>query len=67
VAEIDGLLCYRVDLGENGAALETVVSTAAELNDSGIGYGPLDPRAVNARLLELNIVPRAAFLPPDTT
>ena len=67
VANIDGLGCYRVGSGEDRAALATVISTAAEVNDSVIRYGLLYPRAVNARLLELNIVPRAAFLSPDTT
>ena len=67
VARVGGSGCYRVDPGEHGAALATVVTTSAEVNDSVIGYGSLDPRAVNARLLEPNTVPRAALLGPDTT
>ena len=67
VAEVGGLVCYRVDRGDHGAALATVVTTAAEAHDSVMRYGSLGPRAVNARLLELNIVPRAALLAPDTT
>ena len=39
VAEVDGLRCYRVDPGEDRAVFATVVSTAAEVNDSVIRYG----------------------------
>ena len=67
MAEIDELLCYRLGPGEGGAALAIVVSAAAEVNDSVIRYGSLDRRAVNARVLALNIVPRVTLLPPDTT
>jgi len=58
---------YRVDPGVDGAALATLISTAAEVSHSVIRYSSLDPRAINAKLLELDTLPRAALLSSDTT
>ena len=66
LVEIDGLLGYRGDPGDDGAALATVVSAAAGFNHSVIRCGSVDPRVVNARLLAPNIVPRATLPRLDT-
>jgi len=57
-AEINSLLCYRVDPGEDGAAPAAVIIGDAEVNADAVRYGDLDVVAVNKRLAELRIYVR---------
>ena len=60
-AEVNSLLCYRADSGEDGAEPAAVITGDAEVNVDAVRYGSMDVVAVNERLAELRIYVRAGL------
>jgi len=60
-AEINSLLCYRADSGEDGAEPAAVITGDAEVNADAVRYGNMDVVAVNERFAELRIYVRAGL------